>query len=242
MRLRSGRTIGATAPARRRRVRARRAPTGAVARVARTVARREIRRGTELKRSYRASTAAASPAAIVIQHAIGGAIAKGDDIGTRTGASINLKSIHMRLRLVNNNATLAGGTGWFRFCVLRRMHPDGGVLQIWKPYSNTETGDAYVTTGNVDQITRPFNEARFKVLMDKKIRILPADLNSSGRYFTMKKYRLKLNKKLRFGTDVATDADVLPNIIIIGFVQWDNSSTVNTITYALDYWQYFTDN
>lgn len=239
MKLRSGRIVGRPTTPARRRTRARVPRT--VVTTARRVARQEIRRSHELKRHYRSTTAAASPAAIILGHAVGGNMVQGDAIGEREGAKINVKSLHFRLTLSNTNTALAGGVGWFRFLVVQRLHPEGGLQELFKANANTVNGYNYVTTGDVQQITAPINEKRYKTLLDKKMRILPYDLQSQGRHTLLKRWRLRLNRMINFSTNTATDADVLPNIYYLGFVQWDNSSTVNTIGYTMKTWTYFTD-
>jgi len=240
MRLRSGRQTGAAPVVRRRRV-ARAVQPRTIQSVARRAARREIRRNTELKRFYRSSTAATTPAALIFNHTIGGTIARGNEIGEREGDEINIKSIHFRLTLINSNVAVAGGTGWFRFLVLKRFQPAGGITQLFKANANTVEGYNYSAAGDVNQITAPINDKRYKVLLDKKMRILPQTFDAMGRYMLLKKFKLRINKKFKYSTNVANDVDIVPNLYVIGFVQWDNSSVATNLNYTLKHWTYFTD-
>lgn len=241
MKLRSGRVIGTTSRVRTR-TRRRTAVRGTAARTARAVVRREIRRQHEIKRHFRSSAGSATPAALVFQHALGGNMAQGDAIGEREGSKIDVKSMHMRLNIRHVNTTLAGGQGWFRLLVVQRLHPQGGVLQLFKSNMQNVEGYDYITTGDVNQITAPINEKRYKVMLDKRIRLLPYDLNSAGRNMVLKRYKLRINRKLNFSTTTATDADVTPNIFYLGFVQWDDGGTTSALAYNLKVWTYFTDN
>lgn len=241
MKLRSGRVITArarTVP--RRRVRPTRT-TRVVQNIARRTARRELRRNKELKRHYRASgTATTNGTATVINQTVMGNCSTGDDIGNREGAQVLARSVHFRLFLQNLNTAIPAG--WFRFLVVKRKHPEGGLDELFKPGSNAVDGSDYSATGDVMQITAPINEKRYTVLLDKRIRILPDNISSVGRSTLLKRYSIRLNKKLNFTTNTTTDADVTPNIHYFGFFQWDDSTVTNTIRYNCKTWTYFNEN
>lgn len=237
MKLRSGRILRTTTVQRR----PRRVKATTVAATARRVARREVRRSKEIKRNFRSSAGSTNGTTTVINQTIGGNCNQGDDVGEREGTKLKALSVHMRLRLNNANTTIAGGTGWFRLLVVRRVQPAGGITELFKANNNATIGYTYITTGDINQITAPINELRYKVMLDKKIRILPQDLNSNGRYMCLKKYKLRLNKIISYSTTTANDTDLTPNMHCLGFLQWDNSSVVNTITYDLDTWLYYQD-
>lgn len=206
-----------------------------------SIVRRELRKHDELHRCYKGSlNATANSTALLFDYTIGDNISQGDTIGQRTGATINLRSYVMKLNIKNANSTL-NGKGWLRMLVVRRLFPAEGMQNMFVAKSIAVDGQNYVP-GDLANITQPINNRKFKVVMDKKIRILANNHSSLGRATLLKQYRLNFKKKLKYSTQSANATDIIPNLHVVGILTWDDGSLLSEAEVNMESWIYYTDN
>lgn len=238
MKLRSGRIVGARAPTPRRRRRSApaRARTAAVTQVARRVARQEIRRNTELKCLFKDHDGTNSiPASLNVEAIVMRGSQQGDLVGNRAGSEVILKHINMRVTIQNPNGD---ADGWVRFIVVRRKKPEYNFTRLFQAQASNVDGEDY--SSNMLRITQPLNTRLYTPILDKKIRILRTGGGQQGRSIALKKYRLRINKKMSFET-VEDNFNIMPNYGIVAIVQWDDASTTRGMNINFSMWQYFTD-
>lgn len=176
-----------------------------------------------------------TPASTGMSHTVGQGISQGDSTVSRDGHQIKLTSSIAKVRVINNSATR---NGWLRILCLQRQDPSQGINKLFRGVGSVD-GVGYSVGGSLTQIQEPINTVAFKVLLDKKIRLLYADPASVGRNVHLKSYKVKLNKKLTYVTQAANQVDIHPNAYWFCFVQWDDSSVADSVDVTTEIWDFF---
>lgn len=167
------------------------------------------------------------------RHVVGQSIVKGTDRGDRVGDSIDMKGIKIRFNIKNERG-FARAYPVMRIMLLKDREPHISLgTNMFKGEGTTSYNpENYVSTGDFDQIWKPLNRRKFAVLMDKKIKLLPYEVESMGKWqknFTVYiplKYRIKYNPDADGG-----DYDYIkPNLNFCYFFEVDNGAAVSAPT------------
>lgn len=165
-------------------------------------------------------------------HQVGQAIVKGTDRGDRIGDSIDLKGIKLRCHL-RNTATTVLDYPTIRLMLFRNREPHiSTTLNMFKGgnVAGVFTPDDYVTTGDFDQIYKPLNRRKLAVIMDKKIKIMPAVTSGNDTDLKFNRnFNIWIPLKARIKYNPEADAggfDFLkPNYQICWYIEKNDSTT-----------------
>lgn len=238
MKLRSGRILATTVA--RTRVPRRKSTTvreRAVTRVARRVARKEIRKDRETKRNFYSFDPVSSISSVLYEHTVGSQIGLGNNLGQREGGEVHVRTVHLRLKIRNQDVE---APAWFRLVLVKRMRPGTGLAQVFRGQSDSPDG-APIVLSDARSMNMPINERMFKTILDKKIRILPDLAHSMGRNYLYKRYKIKINKKLKYEEESADEVNIMPNYHLFAIYQWDDLNNTRQLNHSLDIWTYFTE-
>lgn len=161
-------------------------------------------------------------------YTIGSGITKGTDRGDRIGDSIDMKGLKMRFDL-RNTATTMLDYPTVRIMLLRTREPHTSEIEnMFKGEGQREfQPEDFANGGDFDQIYKPLNRRKFSVVMDKKIKLMPAVAECRGKH--QKNFTVYIPMKSRLKYNPEADAGnwdyIKPNYVLLYFVEKNNSAT-----------------
>lgn len=166
------------------------------------------------------------PSGGVYNFTIGGNIGKGDDVGSRTGDSIELQYLHLHGHIFNYN-TSPFQSGAMRMMVVRNKFPQETLTDDFFMSDSAAAQPDNFTTNQRGSITRVLNPNKFEVVFDK---VLPLPVwndqdhgvertknhNCGGMAYLS--YRVPLKKRVKFEDGGTATSDITPQYKVIWWV------------------------
>jgi len=197
-----------------------------------------------LQRCHVGDSNSSTLATSINQYQIGSQIVQGLQLNQRLGQTVRMQGLHINFELRNNSTSYIQ---WVRCLLVERKQ--GGD---WDPGEDmfrgtiSSQGTDYGVTPNLSHIEAPINSKKFKVIKDRKWKLLPENVASMGRHLQLGSMYVPLRRSLTYenqgippGTNEEATIDVTPNIFFLWFVQNETNSGVLSVEIKFDFWEYF---
>lgn len=181
----------------------------------------------------------------IAYHQLGAGITKGDDVGQRTGSQITLRGIRWYMHMKNENATI-NKNGWWRILILHNKRPTELFTEKMfaaRPVSGTSENAPrdFLTTGYRGNIWDPINRTKYRVLLDRRIRILHEGAESAGKNNRDITIKRRFRRTLTYNTEVTDSDKIFPQIIALAFFEYDDGSKpAGSMRHSFELRQFYT--
>lgn len=164
-------------------------------------------------------------------HQIGQGIQSGTSAGDRLGTKIYVKKVNFQGWIRNPNLTQRG---WVRLLCLQNLRPTDteNEIGLFEPHTDSYLPLDYkasngTTDGSVNQIFKRINKMGYRVLADRKYRILEDVNESNGKNFVRFNFDVPVNQVMTFNAFIPTSEKILPNLRINLMTERDTPSATS---------------
>lgn len=170
----------------------------------------------------------------------------GVNMGQRIGHQVRAKGIKM-LWEFNNNSTTITSMHCIRIIVAKVLQPsENAATNFFVSSASAQNNPTNFGAGaDFTQSYLQLNRAKHKVMLDKKIKIMPRVNESNGRWFRSIRLYVPFHmRKITYAVDAVPNAErIRPYYVIYYYIENADNQAVgaNTVTSSLRLRQYFRD-
>jgi len=165
------------------------------------------------------------------------AIINNPEDGDRVASKIYVEYIDILHRFINYNDDF---TAYVRFSVLIDKHPNKSpTLDVFKTLNSTFNNPTnFVTGGKTDQIHLPYDDTRYQVLADRRIKLSPPLSDASNPCEKWFKFKCPIKRTIKY-IDAEADSDFIttPCLYFVYFTEAinDAATMTNGLTHSYTY-------
>lgn len=147
---------------------------------------------------------------------VGAGINSGTSASDRLGTKIYVKKLNIQGWIRNPNTSQRG---WVRMLCIQNLRPadTDNVVGLFEPTVDSYLPINYNTSngtslGSVNQIFKRINKMGYRVLADRKLRILEDVAQTQGKNFVRFNFDVKVNMVFTINANIPIEDKILPNI------------------------------